>query len=193
MAIRIIQDAGNEPIDLDKVKEHLRVEKEDTYEDGLIESYILSARETLENFTRRSLATKTYMLTLDRFSGPEIRLPNPPVQSIESFNTVGKNGDATEVNPDSYILDNHSIPARVVLKHGHNWPSNLQQINAVQITYTAGYSKSDIPKPLGQALLMLASHMYEERQPIIVGTSIEVLPYAIDSLAWPYRVWGVDT
>lgn len=193
MAIRIIQDAINEPIDLSKAKEHLRVEEEDTEEDGLITAYMSSARGTLEDFTRRSLAVKSYMLTLDRFQGPLIRLPYPPAVSVESFNYIDAEGNENEVSPSSYILDNHSTPARLVLKNGHQWPSNLQQINAVQITYKAGYTNNNLPRPLYQALLMLTSHMYEERQPVIVGTSVEKLPYAIDSLAWPYRVWGVDT
>lgn len=193
MAIRIIQDAINEPIDLSKAKEHLRVEEEDTEEDGLITAYMSSARGTLEDFTRRSLAVKSYMLTLDSFQGSLIRLPYPPAVSVESFNYIDAEGNENEVNTSSYILDNHSTPARLVLKNGHQWPTNLQQINAVQITYKAGYTKENLPRPLYQALLMLTSHMYEERQPVIVGTSVAELPYAIDSLVWPYRVWGVDT
>src|SRR5690625_358702 len=193
MAVRIVGEVKTEPIKMATVYEHIR---EDVFEEGteeyiLLKSYIASARAYLEDFTGRSFCLKTYKLTMDKFPGRMIRLPFPPLQEVISFQYTDKEGIPHEIDQESYIIDTESFPARIVLKTGCSWPTNLQEINSVQITFKAGHE--ELPNALQQAMLLLIGHMYEERQPVIVGTSVETLPFSISALTWPYRVWGVDT
>lgn len=193
MAIVILKEPEKEAIDLKTVYEHIREEEfeESTPEHALLTSYVASARAYLEDFTGRSFAPKTYKLSMDSFPGRTIKLPYSPLIDVEYFKYVDRDGDSHEVEKDSYILDKDSTPSRIYLKGGYSWPTGLQEINGVQITFESGYKQ--LPDPLHQAVLMLIGHMYEERQPVIVGTSIENLPFSVKALSWPYRIWGADT
>ena len=60
--------------------------------------------------------------------------------------------------------------------------------NEVSICFLTGYlSPEEIPYPLKMAILMLATHWYEQREPISQELKHKV-PYAYDYLIHPYRV-----
>ncbi len=104
MQLKIITDPAAEPLLLEAVKNHLKV---DGAEDNvLIKALIKSARLTAENETGRAFITQTWRLYLD-VAYPEIEIPRPPLQSIESIKALS----LTES-----IVDSTSASAQAVLE-----------------------------------------------------------------------------
>ena len=79
----------------------------------------------------------------------------------------------------------------VVLKNGSSWPtaSELRNANAYEIKFRAGYGNaaSDVPKPLVQAIKMLALHLYENRE-IATSMNVNLIPNTVAMLFAPYKV-----
>jgi uncharacterized phiE125 gp8 family phage protein len=157
-----------EPVDLTTAKNFLRVTISD--DDTLISALITAAREVVETFTGRSLATKTYRQSLDAFpyftdsvmsqqayppsyySLPRysttlwnysqmIKLFAPPLLTVLDIKYTDTNGVVQTLDPTKYIVDSDSQPARIFPgPAGSNWPACLYIPNAVQIDFLAGYN-----------------------------------------------------
>lgn len=54
----------------------------------------------------------------------------------------------------------------------------------------AVYTANNVPAPLKQAILLRVAHMHENREPVIVGTSVVALPFAINALEAGFRVFN---
>ena len=129
--------------------------------------------------------------TTPYFAGDAIRVPLPPLQSVTSITYIDTAGDSQTLAASKYTVDTSSEPARIVPSFSNDWPSTRAQIDAVTVRIVAGYgvSGSDVPAPITSALLLIAAHYYEQRQPVVVGTIVADLPMAVDALLAPYRVW----
>ncbi|TFJ92141.1 head-tail connector protein [Lentibacillus salicampi] len=168
MHLKVITEATESAVSVDTVKDYLRIDYSD--EDMLIQSMIGASVSHVETFIRRSLAPKTYELTCE-VSGL-IKLPNPPVTSIEKV-TIGGHAinDYMRVPSEPNVLE---IPCD---------DKNL----TLEVQYIAGYNK--LPKPIEQAVLLLISHFYENREAVIVGTSVVKMPFSVEALLYPYKGW----
>lgn len=70
----------------------------------------------------------------------------------------------------------------------------------VKIRYRAGYGTKDgeqppvwtnaAPAPIKVAILMLVAHWYRNREPVTVGAAVENLPFGVEALLSPYRVYS---
>lgn len=190
MAVTISSPPAIEPITLTELKLHLRVDGTD--EDTLIESLLTVARAHCESFTRRQFITATLVLNLDKFPSDEvILLPYPPIQSpltsVKYYDADGTQQTLT-VTTD-YVVDVASEPGRLMPAYGKSWPTTREIMNAVEITYKAGYGlkTADVPEGLKAAIKLLATHLYERRE-AVSEKSLNVVPLAIESLLWQYRV-----
>jgi uncharacterized phiE125 gp8 family phage protein len=184
MNLKLITPPTNEPLSLEEVKLYLRVDGAE--EDTLIQSLITVAREQCESITRRALVTQTYELTLDDFPSENvISIPLPPLQSVASIMYKDDKGIETTLNPSNYIVDIDSEPGKIVLIDRPSftpYPSS-----AVKITFTCGYS-SNIPVSVVQAMKLLVSHFYENRD-IVINQSVNQVPFTVDALLSPYRIF----
>ncbi|UFT98095.1 head-tail connector protein [Radiobacillus kanasensis] len=177
MHLKVITEPMEEPLGVEVVKSYLRLDHSE--EDTLLKSMITVAREQAENFTRRSIASKTYELTLEEFQN-KIKIPNPPLQTMESITVKDKSGTVTNVT--NYMFS-ESEPAILHVE----WPEvELYPVDAIKIRYTSGYDT--VPKSLEQAMLLHVSHLYENREIVIVGTSAVKMPFSVESLLLPYKV-----
>ena len=122
----------------------------------------------------------------------EIFLPLPPLQTVDSI----WYWDATAatkllLSPAAYIVDNISEPARVVPAPGATWPSALNRINAVEVTFTAGYGPSGayVPNGIRDWMLMMIGTLYENRELVAILNrgKVQDLPL-FDGLLDAYRV-----
>ncbi|RJG06253.1 hypothetical protein D3870_09730 [Noviherbaspirillum cavernae] len=193
MNLRLIAPATEDPISLNEARLHVRliVDPADTSahpDDSLIKSLIAAAGQRAEHLTGRALMTQTWELALDRFA-PVIELDKSPVQSIGSVKYLDGNGALQTLDPSAYVLDDFSEPGRLLPATGRSWPATLGQINAVRIQFTAGYENAaEVPQAIRQWMLLLIGTLYENRESVIVGASIQELPH-IDGLLDRYKVW----
>lgn len=184
---RAVEEGTTEPVTLAEVKSHLRITHSE--EDTLLNSLITAARVHAEDFTRRSLITRTAEVLLDEFPTDEIWLPYMPVTSVTSIKYTDYEDTETTLDSSNYIVDIYSRPPRIVCAYGESWPSDtLKPVNGVAIQYECG---GDVPEPIKQGILMHVAHLYEHREAVYTGyTVITTMPLGLEALYWPYRIWG---
>lgn len=186
MSSTLITAPAAEPLSLVEAKSHLRADGTD--EDALISSLIAAAREQVQTVTRRALVTQTWSLKLDSFPAL-IEVPRPPLITVASITYVDVGGDTQTLAASRYTVDADSEPGRIVPVYGDAWPATRSVPNAVTVQFDAGYgAAADVPQPIKQAMLLLIGHWYEHREAVNVGNITNVMPMAVESLLFPYRV-----
>jgi len=182
----LIEPPATEPVSLADLKLQLRIDGTD--EDVLLETYIASARELIEEFTGLAFIAQEWRLTLDhwpagrepwwdgvqqgaigdlfqRGRAADVLLPRYPLSQIDEIRVFGLDGSPAVVNvADTFIVDTAQRPGRLVLKFGATWPIVLENATGIEIEYTAGYATAGIvPAPMRLAVMQMAAYMYEHR------------------------------
>lgn len=191
MALTLVTAPTGLPLSLDEIKAQTRIDH-DT-EDALLDAYLRAAVSHLDGrdgVLGRALMTQTWDLTLDCFPyGEPIRVPLPPLQSVTSISYVDASGTTQTWAPSSYQVDLASN--RIMPVHDGFYPAIRRQLAAVTVRFVAGYGEaSDVPEPIRQAIMLLVSHWSENREPLNIGNIVNRLPFSVDALLAPYRVWG---
>ncbi len=186
-------------VSLDDIKMHLRVDH--NAEDNYLLGLVAAAVQWCEQLTRRCFLSSTYVLHLDDFpsslrlnrgahysiSRREIRILPSPLLSVESITYLADADTRETLATDRYdvIADAH-VPLVLPVYDG-SWPDAIVHPSSVQIAFTAGYgaSPSDVPWPIIQAVMMLAGHLYENRE-ATAPIQIHSVPYAVEALLAPY-------
>jgi SPP1 family predicted phage head-tail adaptor len=175
---------GAEPVTLDAVKEHMRIDHD--ADDTVLLRLIEIARGICEDYTGRALISRGYSLWLDRWpsaapsgawwdgvrDGAEIgdtarslALPRPPLVSVSSILQHADDDTFTTYSPDNYFTDAASLPGRIALKDAAPAPLGTRSANAIEVRFRAGYGNApdDVPAALRQGMMQLAAHYYESR------------------------------
>lgn len=195
MAIKLITPPAAEPVTLAEAKAHCRVDH--SADDARISAYIAAARQDCERWTGRAFVTQTWELVIDEFPEDEIQIPLPPLQSVVSVKYDDGNGTEQTIASTEYVVDDVSEPGWVVPAIG-GWPSTFDGINAVRVQFVAGYAPdtnspvdlaANVPPSIKQAILLLTGQYYDNREDIVVGTTVYRLPTgASESLLRMFRV-----
>ena len=177
------------PISLTEAKAHLRVEDDDN--NATIEALIAAATEHLDGWTGilgRCLVTQTWRQDFDRFNRC-LRLPLYPVSAITSVKYDDTADAEQTITNTNYDLLDDDLGAYVRFKDVYAFPSIHEDRPAVRVAYAAGYANAAaVPAAIRQAMLLMVSHWYENRDAVIVGSSQPtVLPMAVDALLAPFR------
>lgn len=190
MALTLVTGPAGEPVDVEAAKAHLRVDIDD--DDDLIGGLIVAARQHVEAHTRRALMTQTWELVRDYFPAGGIRVPLPPLQSVESITYIDEDGGEGVVPAEDYLVDTAQQPGRIVLRNGASWPAvTLQEVGGVRVRFTAGYGDAeDVPQGIKQAILLLVGTLYENREDTLVAQGVTVMriPFGVEALLMPLRV-----
>lgn len=173
-------------VTLDEAKDHLRVEG--TAEDALIERYIDAAVDAIEGPYGIGvlLGTQVWEYYQDKFTGI-IYLPLYPVISVDEIRYVDEGGTEQILAANQYRVDTVSNPARITTATNVSWPPTLsRELNAVTVKFTGGYTV--VPEILRAAVIMWVAHMYEVRQPVLVGATASEIPMTVQNILDRYRV-----
>lgn len=190
--------ADKEPITTAEAKTHLRVDhaNDDTYIDALI----TAATDYTEEITGRSLVTKSFKQFMDCFPSSDstaIQVDMPPLSSVTSIKYYDQADVEQTWTNTEYVVDTDQAYKSIIYPAiTYSWPSPRVFPKAVTIEYVAGYADDSaspfastaIPKPIIQAMLILIAHWYENREQVIVGSTIAMVPDAYDALIAPYKV-----
>lgn len=194
-------------------KSFMRVDFSD--DDTLIAELIKASQNVIETYINRAITTQTLSLFLDRlpfyndlklqegiFTAPDLEynsnyivLPKPPVTSVTHVKYYANDNTASTFASSNYYVDTISEQARVVLKKGVSWPTvaETRNANAYEIKYVAGYGgASDVPEPIVQAIKLLTTHLYENRE-AVTSLSVNAIPYTIGALLQPYKVQRLNS
>jgi uncharacterized phiE125 gp8 family phage protein len=144
-------------------------------EDDLLNDIITSAREHVEDITRRSLLTQTWDYYLDEWpDGDKIELPFGNLQTDGlSVKYTDSDGDQTTMTltTDYLIETNGEGCGYIVLPYGESWPSfTAYPSNPIVVRYVAGWTTAAlVPYKIKAACKLIASDLYSNREAQIVS------------------------
>jgi len=150
------------PITLAEAKTWVAVDTVDT--DALIEMLIDSATEQVENLTELALGSRTLEEYFDCLKLP-LELGISPVTAISLIEYRDDVDGTYQTWADTnYDTDLISMPARISLLPDGTAPTVGSYANAIRVTYTAGYTSTNMPKRAKQAISLLVADGYDNRE-----------------------------
>ncbi len=186
MTYVLLTAATVEPLSLDDVKAHLRIDA--AGEEALLTGLIRVAREHLERTTGLVLIRQDWRLSLDRWPVSGIvEIARFPVSAIGAVRSYDRDGLAQPVSLAGHVLDGAARPARLVLPA---LPAELKAVNGIEIDFTAGFgaTAADVPDGLRRAMLIHAAQMFEFRGAVPLDMQPAAIPAGYDRLLAPYLV-----
>lgn len=177
-----------EPVSLAEAKAHLRLDAAD--EDMLLASLITAARMHVEVLTGQVLITQSWRLYFDAWPDKtRVEIPIAPLQAISSVTVYDAEGVGAVLPSASWLADVVSNPGRLVRNGSALWPDPGQCANGIEILLTAGHGDAaeDVPQTLRQAILLLAAHWFETREPVALGRQTIEAPHSVAALLAPMR------
>ena len=181
---------ASEPLSTPDAKDWLRAD--DANDDLLIKDLVRTARIVFEQNTNRSLINTVWKLRLDEFpSGTmPIKLPRAPVSVVTSVQYVDGDGATQTWSTTKYEVDLFDAVTTIRPIDAESYPTTKAQIQAVTVTFTAGYGadQTTIPHDILTAVKLLLTSMYEHRDSVLVGTNFQEFP-TLERLVWPHKVW----
>ncbi|HWR36376.1 MAG TPA: head-tail connector protein [Clostridia bacterium] len=193
-----IADAEDEPITLFEAQTHLRLPVQspsNAEEDEYVTALITAARVAIENEINRPIGTQTYELGL-RYWPTMLRFPRPPLINVLSIKYELFGGEkktlydtiaSPAINSSVFKVDASGDPGELWLRGTESWPADeLEPGYPIRIRFTCGIAV--LEQPLKQAMLMVLSHLYENREPVGSGTQAQPfeLPMSVKWLCKPY-------
>lgn len=188
-ALNVVTPPTDEPIDPSELKLWLGYDTSDGSQDLVFISLIRAARRQLEHDTGLAILTQTVEQTIDRWPcGLEpLQLYVGPVQSISFVKSYSTTDVETEMSNTTYMLDASRLAARILLKSGVIWPSNVRTYVSGLVRVVAGYTTTTVPEPLLHAMRLLIQHWHDDcdQKP---GTASASVQTAYDRLIESYKL-----
>lgn len=187
MSLVMTSPPAAEPVTVADIKAHLRIDDSD--EDILLASLLLTSRMHIETALSLALITQSWTLRLDRWPrGRSLELPLAPLRAVDEVRVKDASAAANIVSAESYLVDLAARPARLVWNNVVP-PAPQVPAGGIEIDLSAGFGADgeSVPAPLKHAILMLAAHWYEHRDPSEIGTNGARIPDAVSSLINPFR------
>jgi uncharacterized phiE125 gp8 family phage protein len=161
----LVTGPASEPITLVEAKQHARITQDN--DDATIQRFIVTARETGEEYMNRGFFTQTWQMTLDWWYDVMYLPRAAPLQSVTTVQYYDTAGALQTLATSIYDTDTVSRPARIVLKPGQNWPA-LQSTRftpRVIVTYVIGWtSVALIPERIKQGIRMYVAYLDCDRE-----------------------------
>jgi uncharacterized phiE125 gp8 family phage protein len=188
MMLTLLGGPALEPVSLAETKAWLRLDSSD--DDPLLSALIVSARMTLEAYTRRFFVTQSWRMSVDSWPASAMRrrilaIPLAPVIGVAAIRIFDEADTETTLATDAYRAAPAQDRGRIVFTEAPPPPGRAN--DGVEIDVVAGYgdAASDTPEPLRRAMLALVAHWHENRGDEAEGTTR--LPTLVVALARPYR------
>ena len=175
-------------ITLAEAKLHCRVDLDIIDEDDLLSALIAQASDYVERATNQPLLQQTWTAFTDRFTDEMALKAN--MQSVSFIKYIDADGTLQTLSPDTYEVDTQSLVGGIYKAYGKWWPAARRQKHAVQIEFICGYADAtQVPDSIAQLVKLLVGHWYMNREAVIVGTSADELPIAVQHLISVNKVW----
>ncbi len=183
----LIAEPAMEPVSLAEAKAWLR--EDTTDEDQLIQTLLVSARLTLESWTRRFFITQGWRLVCDRWPLPKgrnqtIDIAFAPFLAVTAIRIYDTDDIATVLSPTTYHCGVGDQGGRILFDNAP--PAPGRAINGLEIDFTVGFGSTptQIPEPLRRAILLLVAHWREHRGD---DNALMTFPPSALTLCAPYR------
>jgi len=188
VALSLVTAPSSEPVTLDDQKAHMRLDGDE--DDAYVGSCITAARQWIEGQTKRAIMDQTWDYGIDyiwpvKHGAHRIDFPLNPIAAQGSPETVtityiDADGASQSLASTQFIIANRTHGSYIVPAYGVSWPAVRWQPDAITLRFVAGDS-STIPVDLKQAVMILATQFFEERD-TSKGASM-----AVEALISPHR------
>lgn len=168
-------------VSLEEAKKHLDVAGFND-DDGQINGLIAAATEHLEKTLGLTLCKTKFRQDFMKFC-EATTMSIAPVNEIEMISYVYANGAVSLLPPSQYSLV--KTQDGTFIHYNGKLPALAKRIDAVQVTFSAGFEKEDVPASLKTAILLHIGSLYEHREDLSVAKPIETNAY--NALIWPWR------
>lgn len=145
MYVKVLTDLDSEPLNIQEVKEWLRIDIYYNIEDELLTALIKSSRMLLESYTGLSFGTKTIEAVLD--INKEINVPYSPLQTMTSVERRENHEWVACTLDKDYWIMNDTIQVALPATY--------------RLVYVAGYT--ELPEPLKTDIKVICGWQYENR------------------------------
>lgn len=153
-----------EPVTLAETKVFARITT--TAEDDLIEGFISAARYAAEEYLGRAFISQTIATVLDFWPGQIVRLPKPPLISVDGIYIVDEDDAETEYDSDYYYLNTVSDPGQIIIKRDYTPPTNTARDYGrflIRSKHGYGTERTDVPIPFREGIMLWAAVIYATR------------------------------
>lgn len=195
MGVVVVEPPQVQPVTVAEAKAFFRFPHDD--EDALIAELIEAATESVEQQCGRVFVQRVMQATFRHFPvGDVIRLRPAPLLEVESVSYRNPDGDVIFLDEGVDFLVDKSETLSEVLPL-RSWPRTGDFPDAITISFIAGYpsdggSPEDltarIPAKAKAAIKALASHWFEQREPVAFAAAHEV-PFHVRRLCNQLKVW----
>ena len=162
MRLKLVTAPTSEPVSLDEIKTHVRVDHDSDNAD--LRAKAISSRRWAERFQGRAYCTQVWDWYLDAFpSVRQIEVPLAPLASVTSI-TYSDSDDTSQTlsSSDYSVLAYDDSPGSVELNATSSWPTTYDKSDAVTIRFVAGYGNADdVPETIRQAILLHTRYAYD--------------------------------
>ena len=182
---------AKEPVSIDDVKKHLRVDDDYMDDDSLITSMIPEARQWVEEYLWRKLISQTWYAYLPYWPSVDyLELPFGELQSVTTVKYTDTDAAQSTWDAAEYIVGTDYLKGRITLGYGYTWPNDtLYPSNPIEVEFICGYGDNapDVPGNIKRAIYIMISEMYENREASIYGQTYGRNPL-IENLLAMYRI-----
>lgn len=175
----ILVEAPEPIVPLSLAKDYLHVAHDD--DDTIIQQLIDAATAKLDGpdgLLGRSLGEQTWRMEIDGPLCGAIRIPLPPLISVDTVQYIAVGGSGVVMDPSTYrVVGDRVVPVG-------DWPYGA---HSPEVIFTAGYEEA--PAPIVQAILTLVFNWYQNRSAVAAPTgTVQEVPFGLDDVIAAYRV-----
>lgn len=175
----ILVEAPDPIVPLSLAKEYLHVAHDD--DNTIIQHLIDAATQKLDGpdgLLGRSLGEQTWRMEIDGPLCGAIRIPLPPLISVDTVQYIAVGGSGVVMDPSTYrVVGDRVVPVG-------DWPYGA---HSPEVIFTAGYAEP--PAPIVQAILTLVFNWYQNRSAVSAPTgTVQEVPFGLDDIIAAYRV-----
>jgi uncharacterized phiE125 gp8 family phage protein len=196
---KTVTEPATEPVTLSQLRSHVRVD--DNSDDAMLLGYLIAARAHVENLLGRPIVPRTVRATFESWGCPAwagslwvsgYAVPSRtrldllvPVTSVDAITYTDLT--QTQVPWTGFIArTSNGGTTSVRPAYGTDWPV-LGLDPVITLDATSGFAS--VPEPIVQAILLMAGHLYLNREEVLTGSRITAiqLPLGVADLIMKYR------
>lgn len=172
------------PVTVAECKTDLRVQH--TAEDALIADLIAEATDYVDvpdGVVSKALITQTWTLSVRGPVDGKISIPVTPVQSISSITYYDSDNVQKNLAVSDVSLYGDDYWAFLKPKPDMDWPSVYDRLDAITITFIAGYgdAAASVPRSIRRLIRLIVAHWYENRS-ATTDRNLKEMPLSVKSL-----------
>lgn len=174
-----------EPVTIAEMRAHEQFADSYTGHDAEFLRLIQAAREQWERDTQTVCCDSRWTVKLDQWwcADDGLKLPFRPVSSIVSIAYLDGDGNSQTWGSGNYTLDTHRVRPTVWYAYNVTTPTLRNVPGPVTVTFQAGHAtRAAVPAVWKQAILYLASHWFNNRVPVVQGTTTSEVPLSYERL-----------